>query len=88
FTGASQQPFFVKSRGYNVRFNINGIVFTTTWSNPGVFRGMKSFILTLVPPKNMSISHMPQYIFNPEFGFIAIRNEVTLIRKDIQFLEE
>ena len=42
-----------------------------------------TFTLNLVPPKNVSINHLPTYFFNPKYGFIAVKGDYFFFRKDL-----
>lgn len=69
----------VKTPSY---INISNISFVIKWELVYICNKESIYRMKLLPPKNITISDMAVYYFNPKFGFIGIEGEINLIRQD------
>jgi len=75
--------FFSQGDEVTTKFYANDNVFTISWQKACIWDKTNTYILNLTPPSNIVISHIPQYLFNPKFGVVAIFENEFLIRSDI-----
>lgn len=75
--------FYSGDTGQIGHINISGIIFDCYWKTYNLSKNFGSFILSLEPPENVGISHLPKFIFNEKDGIIGlIGQEYIFIRED------
>jgi len=75
--------FFDQGNKTDCVFYLDKIPFKLSWEKSCNWDRNETFMLKLIPPEEISISHLPIYFFNPNYGIIGIKNTLFLIRKDL-----
>lgn len=66
--------FFNGDLNNKCNLQIGGITYKIQWSNACIWENSENYTFRLIPPKNITVTHLPIYIFNSINGIIGLKN--------------